>query len=153
MTTVEDLVVGGQIAAVAEIASAHGWAFERAEPARFRVSLSAGNGDTYQLEVDFAGFPVKPAAFHWRNADTGELDGQADSPAPYSRAPNFFFPTGEICAPWNRLASEPGGPHTRWDQSSWQEQEETGSTVTLPAMVLRIHHELLSDRYSGRRQC
>ena len=86
---------------VEENAQLHGWEFERVGQRRFRVSLSAGNGDAFQIEVECDGFPAQPAAFHWRNCETGQLDDVADSPEPYG----FFFSTGEICAPWNRLAS------------------------------------------------
>ena len=151
VATVEDLLVEQQVRTVEGAARAHGWPFERIEPRCFRVTLTARNGDVYQVAVDFTGFPVQPAAFHWRNPYTGAQDILADSPKPYSRPPNYFHYTGRICAPWNRLASTPGGPHEEWRQSVWQEQAATGSTVTLAAMVLRISHELRSKRYSGRR--
>ena len=148
---VEDFVVESQIAAVEEIAQLYDWPLERVGTRCFRVTLAARNGDVYQIEVECTGFPVQPAAFHWRNPATGELDNLADSPMPYREGPNYFYKTGRICAPWNRLASTPGGPHREWQQSGWQEQKETGGTVTLAAMVLRISHELRSQRYSGRR--
>ena len=153
MATVEDLVVERQIEAVSENAHLHGWPFERVGPRCFRVTLTTHNGDTYQVEVECDGFPVRPAAFHWRNQETGQLDALADSPEPYNTGDNFFFPTGRICAPWNRLASTVGGPHREWDQSNWMRQAETKGTVTLAAMVTRLHHELRSRRYRGRRQC
>ena len=102
----------------------------------------------FQIEVECDGFPVQPAAFHWRNPETGRLDELADSPEPY----DFFFPTGRICAPWNRLASTEGGPHREWVQADWMQQAETKGTVTLAAMVLRLHHELRSERYKGHRK-
>ena len=98
------------------------------------------------MECD--GFPVQPAAFHWRNQETGQLDEPADSPAPYG----FFHSTGRICAPWNRLASTEGGPHREWVQANWMQQAETKGTVTLAAMVTRLHYELRSQRYGGRRK-
>ena len=148
MVTVEDLAVEREIAAVEENSQLHGWPFERVGARCFRVSLCARNGDVYQIEVECDGFPVQPSAFHWRNQETGQLDQLADSPAPYE----FFFPTGRICAPWNRLASTPGGPHTDWVQANWQQQDETKGTVTLAAMMLRIHFELRRGRYQGRRK-
>lgn len=148
MATIEDLVVEPDVAAVEEIAQLHGWLFERVAARCFRVSLSARNGDMYQIEVEFDGYPAMPAAFHWRNQQTGQLDELADTPAPFS----FFHSTGRICAPWNRLASTPGGPHTNWVQTNWQQQSETRGTVRLAAMVLRIHFELRSQRYRGRRK-
>ena len=143
---VDDLIVEPQIENVAEIAQCHDWSFERVDQRCFQLSLSARNGDVYQLEVDCSGFPVQPAAFHWRNPNTGELDQPADAPRPYG----FFHGSNRICAPWNRLASMQGGPHMGWVQSSWREQPETGGTTTLAAMVLRIHHELRSEQYQGR---
>lgn len=148
MGTVEDLAVDREIAAVEDNAQLHGWKFERVGQRCFRVSLSARNGDLFQLEVECDGYPVRPAAFHWRNRDTGQLDRVTDSPVPY----NFFYPTGQICAPWNRLASTDGGPHPEWVQANWKQQPETKSTVTLAAMVSRIHHELRSDHYKGRQE-
>ena len=148
MGTVEDLAVDREIAAVEENAQLHGWGFERVGQRRFRVSLGAGNGDAFQMEVECDGFPAQPAAFHWRNCETGQLDDIADSPEPY----NFFFSTGEICAPWNRLASRDRGPHPEWEQANWMQHPRTKGTVTLAAMVLRIHHELRSERYKGRRK-
>jgi hypothetical protein len=148
MATVGDLAVESQIAAVEENAQLHGWEFERIGPRCFRVSLPARNGDIYQLEVEYKGFPAEPAAFHWRNIDTGALDQSVDAPQPY----DFFHKSGRICAPWNRLASEPGGPHLKWVRANWQQESQTKGTITLAAMVLRIHHELRSVRYQGRRQ-
>ena len=149
MVVVDDLVVEPQIAAVEEIAQLHGWPFERVGPRCFRVSLSAQNGDVYQLEVECVGFPAEPAAFHWRNPVTGQLDDLVDTPAPYG----YFHDSGRICATWNRLASMPGGPHPKWVKAGWQEQPRTKGTVALPAMVLRIHSELRCEDYKGRRGC
>lgn len=149
MTTVGGMLVGAQVAAVEDNARLHGWEFERVGDWCFRISLAAKNGDIYQLEVECEGFPVQPAAFHWRNRETGALDQLVDTPQPY----NFFHGSGKICAPWNRLASEPDGPHPKWVRTSWQQENETRGTTTLAAMVLRIHHELSTARYQGRRQC
>ena len=148
MVTVEDLAVEPQILAVEQNAQLHGWQFERLAPRRFLVTLSAGNGDLYLIEVECEGFPLQPAAFHWRNRQTGCLDDLADAPKPYG----YFHGTGRICAPWNRLASAPGGPHTDWEQANWKEQPETKATVTLAAMVLRVYRELRSKHYDGRGQ-
>ena len=147
--TVEGLAIKREIAAVKENAQLHGWLFERVGERCFRVSLSARNGDNFHVQVEFDGFPVQPASFHWWNRETSQFDDVADSPKPY----DFFFPTGEICAPWNRLASRGGGPHPEWKRASWMQHPNTKGTVTLAAMVLRIHHELRSDRYQGRRKC
>ena len=148
MVAVADLLIEGQIAKVEELALHRGWPFERVDPRKFRLSLEARNGDGYQLEVECVNFPTEPAAFHWRNPVTGELDQLADAPVPYE----YFHKSGRICAPWNRLASAPGGPHEAWVRANWQNQDETKGTVTLAAMVLRIHHELQSTRYRGRRR-
>lgn len=153
MATIEDLVIEREIEAVRENAQEHGWPFERVGPRCFRVTLSARNRDRYQIEVECSGFPVQPAAFHWRNQETGQLDALADAPEPYNAGNNFFFPTGQICAPWNRLASTEGGPHPEWMNSDWKQQPATKGTVTLAAMVSRLHHELRSQRYRGRKKC
>lgn len=144
---VNDLIVESHIAAVEENGQSHGWPFERVGRRCFRVCLTARTGDVYELEVDCEGFPSLPASFHWRNRQTGKLDDLADSPRPF----NFFHGSGRICAPWNRLASTEGGPHLEWAQTSWQHNELTKGTRTLAAMVLRIHHELRSPQYQGRR--
>ena len=148
VSTVEDIVVERQLTAVQENAQIHGWSFEWVGPRCFRISLSARNSDIFQIEVECERFPVQPAAFHWRNRETGQLDKLSDAPAPY----NYFHGSGRICAPWNRLASMSGGPHTEWVQASWQQQKETKGTVTLAAMVLRIHFELRSEYYRGRKE-
>ena len=99
MATVEDLAVEPEIDAVKENAQLHGWPFERVGPRCFRVTFTANNGDIYQVEVECGGFPVQPAAFHWRNPGTGQLDALADSPAQYG----YFHDTGRICAPGTAL--------------------------------------------------
>ena len=143
----EDLAIEQGIAEVAENAQLHSWAFDRVGPRCFRVALTAKTGDTFQLQVVCNGFPDIPPEFHWRNPDSGAVDDLADSPNPF----NYFHGSGRICAPWNRLASTEGGPHQEWQWASWRQQPETMGTVSLAAMVLRIHHELCSDRYRGRR--
>ena len=148
MVAVDDLLVEGQIAKVKELALHRGWPFEGVAPRSFRLALEAQDGDTYQLEVGCAGFPVEPAAFHWRDPASGALDRLIDAPRPF----DFFHGTGRICAPWNRLASTPGGPHEGWERAGWQQHPRTGKTTTLAAMVLRVHHELQSKRYRGRHQ-
>ena len=147
MVKIEDLAMKREIGAVEENAQFHSWTFERVGPRLFRILLNARDGDVFQVEVECDGFPSQPAAFHWRNRETGKLDDIIDSPAPYG----FFFPTGQICAPWNRLASGVGGPHPDWERSNWMQHSSTKGTVTLAAMVLRIHHELRSKSYQGRR--
>lgn len=149
VATVEDLVVNEQISQLTAVAELRGWLLEHVGTRCFRVTLSARDGDHYQLEVHYDGFPALPPSFHWRNPATGALDQTADAPNPYQF---FHRDTNRICAPWNRLASEPGGPHIEWVPASWQEQPETGETRTLAAMVLRIHHELRGENYRGRRQ-
>ena len=147
MATVEDLAIEREIAVVEENARLHGWAFDRVGPRCFRVSLTSKSEDTFQLEVECDQFPDIPPAIHWRNQNSGALDELADSPNPY----NYFHKSGRICAPWNRLASTEGGPHPKWKWANWRQQPETKGTVSLAAMILRIHHELRSDNYKGRR--
>ena len=146
--TVDDLTVEPQIEAIQEISEIRGWQFERVGPRCFRVCLTTRTGDVYQLEVECEEYPALPASFRWRNPETGALDQLADSPSPY----NFFHGSGRICAPWNRLASTTGGPHLEWEQTGWRDNPSTKGTVTLAAMVLRIHHELCSPQYRGRGQ-
>ena len=147
VVSVQDLAIEREIAEVEENAQLHGWAFDRVGPRCFRISLTAKNGDAFQLQVDFDQYPDIPPAIHWRNQSSGALDEVADSPNPY----NYFHKSGRICAPWNRLASTEGGPHQEWKWANWKQRPETKATTSLAAMVVRIHHELRSDNYKGRR--
>ena len=79
---VDDLIVESQIQHVAEIAHARDWPFERVNQRCFRISLSAQDGEIFQLEVCCDEFPVLPPAFHWRNPGTGERDQPSDAPSP-----------------------------------------------------------------------
>ena len=135
-----------EIEEVTQFCSLLNCVFERVGERVFRVNLAARNGDRYQLEVECEGYPVEPAAFHWRNSQTGHLDAKADGPAPF----DFFHGTGKICAPWNRLASLAGGPHQEWQHVGWQRNPRTGGTTSLVAMILRIHTELKKSAYQGR---
>ena len=147
MPTVSDAIVAKQIEDVISNSHLNGWEFEIVGDCRFRVSLTAKGGDSYQVEVDYKGFPGLPPAFHWRDKETGELDQLASSPKQY----NYFHESGRICAPWNRLASGEGGPHQEWVLADWQSNKYTKGTTTLSAMILRIQAELMSDNYLGRR--
>ena len=150
MTAVGDSIVAKQIEHVIQNSHLYGWEFEEVGDYRFGITLTANDGDRYQVEVDYEGFPGQPPAFHWRDKATGELDQLASSPNQY----DFFIKHGNIpviCAPWNRLASQVG-PHNEWRLADWQSNERTGGTKTLSAMLLRIEVELKSDKYQGRQQ-
>ena len=111
----------------------------------------------------FHSLPKMRTAFNWRwSAITSQISLPQSTGAiraqeyltnsqtrriPY----NYFHKSGRICAPWNRLASTEGGPHPKWKWANWRQQPETKGTVSLAAMILRIHHELRSDTYKGRR--
>ena len=148
MPTVGDAIVAKQIEDVKANSHLYRWEFARVGEYRFRVTLAANNGDAYQLEVDYQGFPGQPPAFHWRDPGTGKLDQLAASPTPY----NYFHGSGKICAPWNRLASSGDGPHKEWVLANWQSNPYTKKTTTLSAMILRIQTELMREDYQGRRQ-
>ena len=148
MPTVSDGIVAPQVEDVIANSHLYGWEFEQVDNHRFRVTLTAITGDDYQVEVDYTAFPGLPPAFHWRNKETGELDQLASSPNSY----NYFHSSGRICAPWNRLASEEGGPHLEWVFAEWQSNPYTKGTTTLSAMILRIQTELRSESYCGRQQ-
>lgn len=145
--SVQDLSLEPEIATVAALAARRNWGFDRASDTAFRVSLTAKDGEVYQLEVDCERYPLQPPAFHWRNPTTGVLDQSNTMPA----QGGYFHGSGCICAPWNRLASAPGGPHQDWAQVDWRENARTGATRTLAAMVIRLSHELQSANYGGRR--
>ena len=150
MTTVGDSIVAKQIEQVMENSHLYGWEFEVVGDYQFRITLTANDGDWYQIEVNYEGFPGQPPAFHWRDKATGELDRPDASPNQY----DFFIRHNDvpvICAPWNRLASEVG-PHSEWSLAGWQSNERTGETKTLSAMLLRIAVELKSEKYQGRQQ-
>ena len=148
MAAVGDSIVAKQLQDVRELSPYYGWEFESVGDHRFRIALAAKNGDTYQIEVNYEGFPGQPPAFHWRDMQTGKLDQLISSPNPY----NYFHGSGKICAPWNRLASGEGGPHQEWELASWQSNPYTKNTTTLAAMILRIQTELQSDKYQGHQQ-
>lgn len=148
MTAVRDGIVAKQVQDVIANSHLYGWEFESVGDHQFRIALATQNGDAYQIEVNYEGFPGLPPAFHWRDMRTGELDQLISSPNPY----NYFHGSGKICAPWNRLASGEGGPHQEWELAAWQSNPYTKGTTTLSAMILRIHIELKSDNYQGRQQ-
>ena len=50
------------------------------------------------------------------------------------------------------VASQMRRCNTRWVQANWLQEQQTKGTTTLAAMALRVHHELRSARYQGRRQ-
>lgn len=147
--SVQAVILENQIAALSTIASARGWGFERL-PERddvLRLSLKAKDGEIYQLQIECDGFPALPPRFLWRSPTTGALDEATAMPA----VGGYFHSSGRICAPWNRTASDPGGPHLDWAQSDWRENPKTGGTVTISAMAIRIAHELRGRHYKGRR--
>ena len=154
MATVEDLAVEREIEALSENAqqSWHG---------RSNGLVRVASALLYALETmtctnlrwSAAGIPCSQPRFTGGTRRPVSWMHCADAPEPYNVGNNFFFPTGQICAPWNRLASTERGPHPKWMQSNWRQQAQTKGTVTLAAMVSRLHHELRSQRYRGRKKC
>lgn len=146
MASIAGLQINAEIAAVAVLADARGWAFERVDDHTFRITLPARDGENYQLEVDCCDYPGFPPALHWRDQESGRLEISSARPADGG----YFHSSGTICAPWNRLASMAGGPHPDWAQMDWRENPKTGATRTLAAMIIRVAHELRAANYKGR---
>jgi hypothetical protein len=150
MATATELMVAEQLEHVRQIAQlVEGWSFEQVDAVKFIIGLLARDQSWFWLFVDCELFTQQPPAFHWYNPQTKALDLPPDTP----RGGSYFHGSGRICAPWNRLAykeCDPIGPHGDWQLSSWMTHEKTGGTITLAAMVLRIHFELQSPLYQGR---
>ena len=57
MPTVSDGIVAKQIEDVEANSHLCGWEFAKVSAYRFRITLAANDGDTYQIEVDYEGIP------------------------------------------------------------------------------------------------
>ena len=147
VATVEDLAMEREIAMVEENAQLHSWAFDRVGP-------------------DASGFHSPPkarTAFSWRWSAitsqislpqfTGAIRAQAYStnsqtrliPTTISTSRAGYAPPGTGWRPQKAVRIP------KWKWANWRQQPETKGTVSLAAMILRIHHELRSDTYKGRR--
>ena len=148
-STVQAVILAEQFAALRQIAVRRGWTLApvAGREDTVRLTLRAKDGEAYELQIECDAFPVQPPRFLWRNPETGALGETAAMPAPGG----YFHSSGRICAPWNRTASEEGGPHADWADSDWRENPKTGATLTLSAMAIRIAHELQGTNYTGRR--
>lgn len=149
MVTVTELAISEQVRHVAEIAAQRAWHFEQVDEIRFYICLPARDGTHYGVLVECDRFLEQPPAFHWYNRETKQCDEPADTPC----GSGYFYSSGRICAPWNRLAYkqiDPQGPHSDWQLANWRTNEKTGGTTTLAAMVLRIYIELNGRHYAGR---
>ena len=111
----------------------------------FTLILPAKDGSSIQSIAECSDYPVLPPAWHFRNPESGALDQPRDTP----RGGSFFHSSGVICAPWDRLAYRPQGPHGDWQISDWRSNPKAGGTRTLCAMALRIAVEL-RGQYEGR---
>jgi hypothetical protein len=143
--TVAELVVAEELTPLAQVVAQRGWRLAMMNATTFVLVLPAKDGSTVQLLVECDNYPVLPPAWHFQNPDTGEIDHPPDIP----RGGSFFHSSGGICAPWNRLAYTPNGPHSNWDISDWKANPKTCETKTLCAMALRIAVEL-RGAYAGR---
>jgi len=131
---------------LADVAIARGWGLIVLNPTRFTLALPAKDRSRIHLLAECNVYPVLPPAWHFVNAGTGELDRPADIP----RGGSFFHSSGVICAPWNRLAYKPRGPHGDWQISDWRANAKVGGVRTLSSMALRMAVEL-QGHYEGRQ--
>ena len=145
MVTAAALAVAEELLPLGSVASSRGWGLILIESTTFILNLPAKDRSLVQLLVDCDAYPAAPPAWHFRNPETGELDQRRDIP----RGGTFFHSSGVICAPWNRLAYHPHGPHDNWAISDWRANPQAGGAKTLCAMALRLAVELQGP-YEGR---
>ncbi len=131
---------------LADVAIARGWELRVLDPTTFTLAVPAKDGSRVHLLAECNDYPVLPPAWHFRSAAAGDLDRPEDIP----RGGSFFHSSGVICAPWNRLAYKPQGPHGDWQTSDWRANVKVGGARTLCAMALRIAVEL-QGQYDGRQ--
>lgn len=146
MATASELAVAEELVSLARVAVERRWGLRVLNSDTFILTFPAKDGSNIQLKVDCSDYPVLPAAWHFRNPETGALDRPQDIP----RGGSFFHGSGVICAPWNRLTYKPQGPHGDWQISDWRSNPKTGGARTLCAMALRIAVELQGP-YVGRQ--
>ena len=145
MVTAAALTVAEELIPLMCVAVERGWGLRLVNETEFVLTLPAKDGSIVQLQVECDGYPVIPPAWHFCNPSTGQLDQRRDIP----RGGGFFHGAGVICAPWNRLAYQPNGPHNDWTISDWKSNPHTGAAKTLCAMALRVAVELQGP-YEGR---
>lgn len=146
MTTASAFAVAEELVPLAKVAAARGWELNILDAVTFTLALPAKDESTFHLLVECDDYAVLPPAWHFRNLATGALDQPGDIP----RGGSFFHSAGVICAPWNRLAYKPRGPHGDWQISDWRSNPKLGGARTLCAMALRIAVELRGS-YEGRQ--
>lgn len=151
MATAGDIVYSSEFEALTKIAATRGWPLRVLEARSFLLGLRARDDLWWYLLVDCEGYKATPAAWHWCTSKGADLDSAKVSPKGQG---GYFHGSGRICAPWNRLsykAVDPAGPHGDWQLANWISNPKTGGSRTLSAMALRMHVELSSERYQGRR--
>lgn len=147
--TVEELEFQKQFSDLSEIAEQRRWNLERLSVNSFAISLPAKDKTVFSLLFECENYLTQPPAIHWWDKETGEKNLPRSTPIGSA----YFHGSGVICAPWNRLAYKevnPNGPHSDWQLSNWKSNPQTGQTLSISAMVLRILTELNSNNYRGR---
>ena len=150
MSTVAELSLAEEMPPLEAIATREGWQLTRLEGLQFVLGLPARDHTWFWLLCTCERYPAMPAAWHWYNAESHEIDQPRDTP----KGGGFFHGAGVICAPWNRLAyqaEDPRGPHSDWTIGNWRANPQTGACKTLAAMALRIAVELKKATFEGRR--
>jgi hypothetical protein len=137
VTSVSDVLLDEELRHLRDICRGRGWNLETP----LVLSLPSKSHGLFHLRIDLSDYPTQPPAFHWTDAEKSRLNDPLDTPT----GGGYFHSSGRICAPWNRLAYQSvdaKGPHGDWHLAGWKANPLTGLTDTLPAMVLRVHHEL-----------
>lgn len=149
MATATELLYEEQMVSVRQIAAVRGWELDELEGCKFIIGMKARDGTQFWQFVDCEGYQTTPPAFNWYNTESKAKNQHSDTPLGGS----YFISSGQICAPWNRLAYKecnPQGPHGDWQLSNWMSNPKTGETKTIAAMLLRIYRELQSHEFKGR---
>ena len=150
MATVTTLVFEEEFGHLQGIAENRGWELTRIGGPGFILVLPARDASHFALKVICENYPSLPPIWHWYNLKTYALNKPPDTPKGEG---GYFYSSGCICAPWNKLAykqEDPNAPHGDWQLETWLTNPNTGECTTLSAMAVRMAVELASERYQGR---
>lgn len=148
------VIVEGELLEARPLAERRGWHLEKLGPLAFKASITAKSvgeqpPETYVFEWELDDYRAVPPAIHVAMPDGSERDTKRCLP---QDGHGFFHDSGYICAPWNRLAYLPGGPHAgdgAWQLAGWAEASKPNNRI---GMILELIWTLLNDSgYQGRR--
>lgn len=149
--------VEGQLQALKNTAEHFGWSF-RWVPEKLYLEFERESGGTRRrLRAIVRDCPVKPPAWEFLDASGVRLSGSEQipgAPLPNGKA-SIFHGSGVICAHFNRLAYEPGGPHAKkWVIEEWKRVPRAGQVValTLGEMLAAITAHLHAAESDAERR-